>query len=213
MDQEATTLYAEEFPEDENIMIQIRPFNLEQGHLMRNLNPSDMDKLVSIKGMIIRLSPIIPDLQVGFFLCNACSSSESVEINDGRIREPIECKSCAAKQTMQLVHNRCSFADKQQVRLQESPEDIPEGETPFTVNLCAFDDMVDVAKPGDRVEVTGIYRASPIRVKSTQRSLKSVYKTYIDVIHFKRSDAKRMDEMSAEGAYCEGVQDPESFSW
>jgi len=28
-----------------------------------------------------------------------------------------------------------------------------QGETPMTVNLCAFEDLVDVAKPGDRMEV------------------------------------------------------------
>jgi DNA replicative helicase MCM subunit Mcm2 (Cdc46/Mcm family) len=74
---------------------------------------------------------------------------------------------------------------------QESPGDIPEGETPQTVNLCAFEDLVDVCKPGDRVQVTGIYRAMPMRVKATQRSLKAVYKTFIDVIHFNRFEKGR----------------------
>ena len=41
---------------------------------------------------------------------------------------------------------------------QESPENIPEGETPHSVTLFAFDNLVDVARPGDRVEVTGILR-------------------------------------------------------
>ena len=43
--------------------------------------------------------------------------------------------------------------DAQVVRLQEAPEDIPEGDTPHTVTLYAFEELVDVAKPGDRVEV------------------------------------------------------------
>eukprot|EP00959_Pyramimonas_sp_CCMP1952_P128066 2678619-Pyramimonas_sp.AAC.3 len=47
--------------------------------------------------------------------------------------------------------------------MQETPDAMPEGETPHTVNLCLFDNMVDNAKPGDRVEVTGIYRAVPIK--------------------------------------------------
>ena len=45
-----------------------------------------------------------------------------------------------------------------------------------------------------RVTVTGIYRATPIRVNPRQRNVKAVYKTYIDVIHFKRSDKKRLYE-------------------
>jgi hypothetical protein len=62
----------------------------------------------------------------------------------------------------------------------------------MTVSLCAFEDLVDVAKPGDRVEVTGIYRAQAMRMKPTQKTLKSVYRTYIDVIHFKRTEKGRL---------------------
>jgi DNA replicative helicase MCM subunit Mcm2 (Cdc46/Mcm family) len=51
-----------------------------------------------------------------------------------------------------------------------------------------------MSKPGDRVTVTGIYRAMPMRVKATQRSLKAVYKTYIDVIHFSRTEKGRMGD-------------------
>lgn len=52
--------------------------------------------------------------------------------------------------------------------------------------------MVDVPRAGDRIEVTGIYRAQPARVLPTQRSVRSVYRTYVDVVHYKLSDKKRM---------------------
>lgn len=50
-----------------------------------------------------------------------------------------------------------SFANKQIVRLQETPDAIPEGETPHTVSLCLYNTMVDAAKPGDRVEVWDLH--------------------------------------------------------
>jgi DNA replicative helicase MCM subunit Mcm2 (Cdc46/Mcm family) len=43
--------------------------------------------------------------------------------------------------------------------LQEKPNDIPEGETPHSVSLYVYEGNVDVCRPGDRVTVTGIYRA------------------------------------------------------
>lgn len=46
------------------------------------------------------------------------------------------------------------FADKQIVRLQETPDEIPDGGTPHTVSLLLHDKLVDMAKPGDRVEVS-----------------------------------------------------------
>jgi DNA replication licensing factor MCM4 len=80
---------------------------------------------------------------------------------------------------MSLVHNRCTFLDKQWIKLQETPDDIPEGETPHTVSLYCYDDLVDIARPGDRVTVTGVYRAVPVRNTSLQRTVKSIYRTCI----------------------------------
>lgn len=63
------------------------------------------------------------------------------------------------------------------VKLQEAPDRIPEGETPQTVTSCCWDDLVDVAKPGDRIVLTGILRAQPIRVNPRQRTCKAIYRT------------------------------------
>ena len=90
---------------------------------------------------------------------------------------------------MRIMHNRSGFADKQIIRLQEAPEHIPEGETPHTQSMCTWDTLVDVAKPGDRVEVTGVYRAVPLRVNPRQRSVRSIYKTYVDIVHIKKLDS------------------------
>lgn len=84
-----------------------------------------------------------------------------MENTQGRIREPTTCprEVCKSKNTMRLVHNRCSFANKQVYRLQETPgkvfyfytkDEIPDGQTPYTVSMCAYEEMVDVIKPGDR---------------------------------------------------------------
>jgi DNA replication licensing factor MCM4 len=94
---------------------------------------------------------------------------------------------------MELIHNRCIFTDRQIVRLQEAPSQIPEGETPHTTTLFAFDDVVDAVRPGDRVEVTGIFRAIPRRVHPRVRTCKSLFRTYIDSIHFRKKGDERDD--------------------
>ena len=48
-----------------------------------------------------------------------------------------------------------------------------------------FDDLVDSVQPGDKVEVTGVLRAQPVRVHPKIRRVKTVYKTYVDVVHFR----------------------------
>lgn len=49
-----------------------------------------------------------------------------------------------------------SFTDKQIVKLQETPDEIPEGGTPHTVSLLMHEKLVDAGKPGDRVEVCAL---------------------------------------------------------
>lgn len=43
----------------------VRPFGLDKTINLRDLNPGDMDKLVSVKGLVIRTTPIIPDMKDG----------------------------------------------------------------------------------------------------------------------------------------------------
>ena len=52
--------------------------------------------------------------------------------------------------------------------------------------------------------VTGIYRATPLRVNPRQRTVKAVYKTYIDVIHFRKTDLRKLRERDDEEDEGEG---------
>ncbi|PVG01629.1 putative replication licensing factor MCM4 [Serendipita vermifera] len=171
----------------------VRPWGGETCN-MRDLNPTDTDKIVTIKGLVIRATPVIPDMKTAFFRCLNCSHTVQVEIDRGRIEEPGRCPRdvCNGVGTMLLVHNRSEFADRQIIRLQETPDAIPDGQTPHTVSLCIYDELVDVAKPGDRLTITGIFRSVPVRVNPRQRTIRSLFKTYIDVVHIKRGDSKRM---------------------
>ncbi|NXO74140.1 MCM4 factor, partial [Phainopepla nitens] len=178
--------------------IQVRPYNALKTRNMRNLNPEDIDQLITISGMVIRSSQLIPEMQEAFFRCQVCAFTTRVEIDRGRIAEPSVCKNCNTTHSMVLIHNRSMFSDKQMIKLQESPEDMPAGQTPHTVALFAHNDLVDKVQPGDRVNVTGIYRAVPIRVNPRVSSVKSVYKTHIDVIHYRKTDSKRLHGVDEE---------------
>lgn len=93
---------------------------------------------------------------------------------------------------MQIVHNRSGFSDKQVIKLQETPDSVPDGQTPHSVSLCAYDDLVDVCKAGDRVEITGIFKANQVRVNPRQRTVKNIFKTYVDTVHIQKVDKRRV---------------------
>ncbi|WWC92525.1 uncharacterized protein L201_007484 [Kwoniella dendrophila CBS 6074] len=187
-------LLEEEINQIQSKVYKVRPFGGERSVNMRDLNPGDTDKLVSVKGLVIRATPVIPDMITAFFRCMVCQHTVQADIDRGKINEPERCPRdvCGLKGTMSLIHNRSEFTDKQVVRLQETPDAVPDGQTPHTVSLCVYDELVDLVKPGDRVLVTGIFRSIPVRVNPRQRSIKSLFKTYLDVVHVKRTNTGRM---------------------
>lgn len=191
---------ADELEEIETRAYRVRPFGLESSTGLRDLNPGDIEKLVSIKGLVIRTTPVIPDMKEAYFRCTVCNHSILVEIDRGVIVEPTKCprQVCGQLNTMQLVHNRSLFSDKQVIRLQETPDVIPAGQTPHNVSICVYDELVDYCKPGDRIQVTGIYKGVPVRVNPIQRALRTLYKTYVDVVHIQKLEIQRMNDLVAE---------------
>lgn len=171
--------------------IQVRPYNVTRTTSMRLLNPEDIDRLITVTGMVIRTSNILPEMREAFFKCIVCSFTTTVVIDRGHIAEPTVCTHCNNNFCFSLVHNRSHFTDKQMIKLQESPDDMPAGQTPHTVVLFAHHNLVDAVSPGDRVSVTGIYRALPIRVNPRQSNVRAIYRTHVDVVHFRKQDSKR----------------------
>lgn len=175
-------------------IIQVRPYNLRKVYQIRELDPMHIDKLITLKGIIIRASDTVPEMKEACYRCSKCHKEEYKYIEKGKFTEPEICEKCSGRMCFELIHNYCMFGDKQHIKMQETPEAVPEGETPQTVHMCAYEDLVDYVKPGDRVEVVGIYRAIGMRVNTTMRTLQNIYRTYIDVIGYVKTDKKRYEE-------------------
>lgn len=71
------------------------------------------------------------------------------------------------------------YKDHQTISLQEMPEKAPLGQLPRSVELLIDHDLVDRIKPGDRVMITGVYRALASKTQNTGNA----YNTGILVNH------------------------------
>ena len=185
--------YKDANKEELQINIRVRICNLTKKSRIRDLGPDDIDKLISISGIVIRTSEVIPEMKEALFKCTVCNKYERSILNRGMITEPVECTSCHSKSSFELFHNMSSFDDKQHVKVQETPEMMPEGETPVTIHLCAYDELVDYVKPGDKCEFVGIFRAQGIRVNQRTRITKTTFRTFIDLVSITKYNKLRMN--------------------
>ena len=68
-----------------DVIIQVRPHNLRKVYRVRELGPSNIDKLVSLRGIVIRNSDVVPEMKEAQFMCVKCSREETVSIQLGKI--------------------------------------------------------------------------------------------------------------------------------
>jgi len=137
---------------------------------------------VALDPRVTRATPVIPGMKVAFFRCLTCNHTIQVEIDCSKIDEPASCPRdvCASVGTLSLVHNRCEITDHQVIQLQQTPDAVPDGQTPHMVSLSAYDELVDVSKPGDCLVVTGVSHSMPVWVNPQRWMIKSLFKTFLD---------------------------------
>ncbi|VDL71979.1 unnamed protein product [Nippostrongylus brasiliensis] len=198
LDMTVNEIYQEKYNRALATPIELRPFNADKTRNMRSLNPCDIDQLITITGMVTRTSSLIPEMRMGFFQCSVCKFSVESEVDRGRIEEPTTCTNCSNTMCFQLIHNRSLFLDKQIIKLQESPDDMPSGQTPHTVTVFAHGHLVESVQPGDRVTLTGIFRVQATKINPRQRNLMAVYRTNVDALHFRKTDSSRLHQDNGE---------------
>ena len=79
--------------------ITVRPYNIRSRKQIRDLDPTHIEKLISIKGIVIRNSDVIPEMKEAAFKCFKCQFMKNVYIERGRITEPDSCDNCQGKRT------------------------------------------------------------------------------------------------------------------
>ena len=132
---------------------------------LRRLSSAHIGKLVSVEGIVVRATPVRPLVVNAVFKCLRCDQLIVTGIRKPMLTapEPRTCPYCKSKGPFELDESRTEFIDYQEIRVQEKPEDLPPGQLPRWVNVrIVGSDLVDVARPGDRVVITGVVRvASP----------------------------------------------------
>jgi replicative DNA helicase Mcm len=141
--------------------IKLRIINYSEHVPLRHIRSKHIGKLIQINGILMRASEVKPLLVEAVFRCRVCGQDIPQTQEEGRYTEPPLCPTCGKKTAMRLIPEQSRFVDWQKVRVQESPEELPPGQMPRSVDVILQGDIVDVSRPGDLVKLTGILQTAP----------------------------------------------------
>lgn len=131
----------------------------------RSINSSFLSKMVSVGGVVTRTSLIRPKVIKSIHYCEKTGRFHSREYRDQTTSfNPITTPAIyptedpeGNKLTMEYGFSK--YRDHQTITIQELPETAPAGQLPRSLDVILDDDLVDKVKPGDRVEVIGVFRS------------------------------------------------------
>ncbi len=142
--------------------VTVRFRSLPEPTHLRMLGAANIGKLVMVEGIIVRATPVQPQVMRAAFKCKRCGETAYIDQAGPFLKAPLKCEvpHCASKGPFEFVQEGSTFIDYQSIRIQERPEDLPPGQLPRTLNVKLISrDLVDKARPGDHVAITGIVRA------------------------------------------------------
>ena len=154
--------------------LRVRVRELADRISLRGVNKNLLNTLIQVAGMVTRTSELRPLAVNAAFRCSN-QHITFVEQNGSSVilRRPIKCETegCGETKNFELDDIKTEFLDFQVIRIQEMPEELPPGQLPqsFDVNLTG--DMVNSARPGDRIFLTGVVKAESENIGGYSRKL------------------------------------------
>ena len=174
----------ERFPEyarkiEHDIRARIANFPAERS--LRQINSDVITKMISVSGMVVRASEVKPLAKELTYKCLANHTSKFTLLDGMSLDKAVKCQESRCPHTnLAIVAEESRFIDFQIIRLQELPEDLPPGQLPHYVNVSMKQDLVDYARPGDRIVLTGIVRIEQERVSGVKQSESALYRLRMD---------------------------------
>ena len=137
---------------------------------VRALRTGTIGRFSAISGTVTRTSDVRPELLVGSFRCQKCGLVAPDVLQQYHLTRPPLCRNprCQNRNSGDF-HLEVSgsggnddensggseFVDWQRLRVQENADEIPPGSMPRTIDVVVRNEMVERAKAGDRVVLTG----------------------------------------------------------
>ncbi|CAI5745352.1 unnamed protein product [Peronospora destructor] len=166
--------------------IYVRILDLPGTERLRDLRTAHLNFLIKVSGVVTRRTSVFPQLQLVKVNCPGCGavlgpftqqSQQEVKLN--------ACPECQYRGHFPVNSEQTVYRNFQKITLQESPGSVPPGRVPRSKDVILVGDLIDKARPGDEIAVTGIYTNTPDPTLNLRDGF-PVFRTVIEANHVER---------------------------
>jgi len=191
-DEAAKSVVLNMFPHYERIAkdIHVRISELPLVEDLRSLRQLHLNQLIRTSGVVSGSSGVLPQLSMIKYDCVKCGyivgpfyQSQNEETKPGT------CPECQSLGPFELNQEQTLYKNYQRITIQESPGKVSAGRLPRSKDAILMGDLCDVCKPGDEIELTGVYSNSYDSSLNTKNGF-PIFATVIIANHIVRSDEK-----------------------
>jgi DNA replication licensing factor MCM2 len=202
--------------------IRVRIANLPVHDSLRDLRNIHLHTLVHVSGVVTRRNAVTPQLHQAVYVCSGCKglqgpflvsaeqASDPHPRGTNMMNAPDRCPNCeqnfdneetaaqintTPKPFFRLHPGKSIYRNTQRVMLQEAPGSVLPGRVPRTKTILLSDDLIDGCRPGEHVDITGIYTHS-FDYKLTYNTGFPVFSTHIVANYVHSHTEQRIQDLT-----------------
>jgi len=160
LNRSARMILIELYPDNNNVTseIHVRFHNVPISDTLRNIRNIHLNSLIRVFGVVTRCTGVFPQLLTAKLVCGNCGYETGPIQNYFEVdTKPIACPNCQKRCSFTLDNGKTTFRNYQRITLQEAPDSVNTGRLPRSKQVILLDDLIDSARPGEEIDVTGIY--------------------------------------------------------
>ncbi|CAD6921573.1 unnamed protein product [Tilletia controversa] len=154
---------------------------------VRTVRGGHLGKLITVRGIVTRVSEVKPFLLVDAYACDSCGAEIFQEVTSRSYMPLTQCSSlrCKTNQTKGQLFSQTrasKFVPFQEVKVQEMADQVPIGHIPRSMTVHVYGPLVRSMSPGDIAHLGGIFLPMPY---SGFRAIRAglLTDTYLEVQH------------------------------
>ncbi|RQM14850.1 hypothetical protein DD237_003276 [Peronospora effusa] len=166
--------------------IYVRILDLPGTERLRDLRTAHLNFLIKVSGVVTRRTSVFPQLQLVKVNCPGCGAVLGPFTQQSQQEVKLSaCPECQYRGHFPVNSEQTVYRNFQKITLQESPGSVPPGRVPRSKDVILVGDLIDKARPGDEIAVTGIYTNTPDPTLNLRDGF-PVFRTVIEANHVER---------------------------